>query len=112
MFFTLHLAALHAIETTESVQILIGKIYLSALLREKKDGGMCSTRVAKRVLREQKTPVSYTHLEAMAEQLRISSRAYSDLERGKYAASAPTLLFLFSMLEAEMWIRDSLSTAA
>ena len=39
--------------------------------------------------------------EAMAEQLRISSRAYSDLERGKYAASAPTLLFLFSMLDAE-----------
>lgn len=39
--------------------------------------------------------------EAMAEQLRISSRAYSDLERGKYAASAPTLLFLFSMLEAD-----------
>ena len=36
--------------------------------------------------------------EAMAEQLRISSRAYSDLERGRYAASAPTLLFLFSML--------------
>ena len=40
--------------------------------------------------------------EAMAEQLRISSRAYSDLERGKYAASAPTLLFLFSMLEADV----------
>ena len=39
--------------------------------------------------------------EAMAEQLRISSRAYSDLERGTYAASAPTLLFLFSMLEAD-----------
>ena len=39
--------------------------------------------------------------EAMAERLRISSRAYSDLERGKYAASAPTLLFLFSMLDAE-----------
>ena len=38
--------------------------------------------------------------EAMAEQLRISSRAYSDLERGRYAASAPTL-FLFSMLDAE-----------
>ena len=38
---------------------------------------------------------------AMAEQLHISSRAYSDLERGKYAASAPTLLFLFSMLEAD-----------
>jgi transcriptional regulator with XRE-family HTH domain len=39
--------------------------------------------------------------EAMAERLRISSRAYSDLERGRYAASAPTLLFLFSMLEAD-----------
>ena len=39
--------------------------------------------------------------EAMAEQLRISSRAYSDLERGRYAASAPTLLSLFSMLEAD-----------
>ena len=39
--------------------------------------------------------------EAMAERLRISSRAYSDLERGKYATSAPTLLFLFSMLDAE-----------
>ena len=39
--------------------------------------------------------------EAMAEQLRISSRAYSDLERGRYVASAPTLLFLFSMLEAD-----------
>ena len=39
--------------------------------------------------------------QAMAEQLRISSRAYSDLERGRYAASAPTLLFLFSMLEAD-----------
>ena len=40
--------------------------------------------------------------EAMAEQLRISSRAYSDLERGRYAASAPTLLFLFSMLGVEL----------
>ena len=39
--------------------------------------------------------------EAMAEQLRISSRAYSDLERGKYTASAPTLMFFFSMLDAE-----------
>ena len=39
--------------------------------------------------------------EAMAERLRISSRAYSDLERGKYATSAPTLMFLFSMLDAE-----------
>ena len=39
--------------------------------------------------------------EAMAERLRISSRAYSDLERGRYAASAPTLMFLFSMLDAD-----------
>ena len=39
--------------------------------------------------------------EAMAERLSISSRAYSDLERGSYAASAPTLMFLFSMLDAE-----------
>ena len=39
--------------------------------------------------------------EAMAERLRISSRAYSDLERGKYATSAPTLMFLFSMLDTE-----------
>ena len=48
-------------------------------------------------LRQQKSLTQ----EAMAEQLRISSRAYSDLERGKYAASAPTVLFLFSMLEAD-----------
>ena len=48
-------------------------------------------------LRQQKSLTQ----EAMAEQLRISSRAYSDLERGRYAASAPTLLFLFSMLDAE-----------
>ena len=39
--------------------------------------------------------------EAMVEKLRISSRAYSDLERGRYAASAPTLMFLFSMLDAD-----------
>ena len=39
--------------------------------------------------------------EAMAERLRISSRAYSDLERGRYAASEPTLMFLFSMLDTE-----------
>ena len=39
--------------------------------------------------------------EAMAERLRISSRAYSDLERGRYAASAPTLMFLFSMLDED-----------
>ena len=48
-------------------------------------------------LRQQKSLTQ----EAMAEQLLISSRAYSDLERGRYAASAPTLLFLFSMLEAD-----------
>ena len=48
-------------------------------------------------LRQQKSLTQ----EAMAERLRISSRAYSDLERGKYAASAPTLLFLFSMLEED-----------
>ena len=48
-------------------------------------------------LRQQKSLTQ----EAMAERLRISSRAYSDLERGRYVASAPTLLFLFSMLEAD-----------
>ena len=48
-------------------------------------------------LRQQKSLTQ----EAMEEQLRISSRAYSDLERGRYVASAPTLLFLFSMLEAD-----------
>lgn len=47
--------ALRSTKTTESIRILIEKVYLSALLREKKDGGMCPTRVAKRVLREQKT---------------------------------------------------------
>ena len=46
--------ALHSTKRTESIQILIGKVYLSALLREKKDGGMCPARVTKRVLREQK----------------------------------------------------------
>ena len=39
--------------------------------------------------------------EQMAEKLRITGRAYSDLERGRYAASAPTLMCLFSMLDAE-----------
>ena len=39
--------------------------------------------------------------EAMAEKLHISSRAYSDLERGRYAASAQTLMYLFSMLDAD-----------
>ena len=39
--------------------------------------------------------------EAMAERLHISSRAYSDLERGKSCASAVTLMFLLPMLDAE-----------
>ena len=39
--------------------------------------------------------------EEMAERLRITARAYSDLERGKYCASAATLLFLLAMLSAE-----------
>lgn len=38
---------------------------------------------------------------AMAEQLHISSRAYSDLEHGRYAASAPTLMLLLPMLDAD-----------
>lgn len=36
--------------------------------------------------------------EAMAEYLHISCRAYGDLERGKYAISAATLMFLFRCL--------------
>ena len=39
--------------------------------------------------------------EEMAEQLLITARAYSDLERGKYCASAATLLFLLTMLSTE-----------
>ena len=53
-FLSLKSTALRSTKTTESIRILIEKVYLSALLREKKDGGMCPTRVAKRVLREQK----------------------------------------------------------
>lgn len=34
----------------------------------------------------------------MAERLRITSRAYGDLERGKYCFSAITLLFLLILL--------------
>ena len=34
----------------------------------------------------------------MAEQLRITSRAYGDLERGKYCFSAIVLLFVLLML--------------
>lgn len=36
--------------------------------------------------------------EQMAEQLHITSRAYGDLERGKYCFSAIALLFLLLML--------------
>ena len=39
--------------------------------------------------------------ETMAERLHISSRAYSDLERGKYCVSAATLMFLLPMLGSE-----------
>lgn len=61
-----------------------------ALLAELLSGELSSLRQQKALTQE-----------AMAEQLRISSRAYSDLERGKYTASASTLMFLFSMLDAE-----------
>ena len=61
-----------------------------ALLAELLSGELSSLRQQKALTQE-----------AMAEQLHISSRAYSDLERGRYAASAPTLLFLLSMLEAD-----------
>lgn len=37
--------------------------------------------------------------EAMAEGLRITCRAYGELERGKYCYSAVALLFLLRMLE-------------
>ena len=39
--------------------------------------------------------------EEMVEQLRITSRAYGDLERGKYCFSAIALLFLLLMLSDE-----------
>ena len=39
--------------------------------------------------------------EAMAERLRITARAYSDLERGKFAFSSTALLFLILMLEQQ-----------
>ena len=45
----------------------------------------------------------------MAERLRITSRAYGDLERGKYCFSAVALLFLLLMLsedEAKDFLRD------
>ena len=39
--------------------------------------------------------------ENMAERLRISSRAYGDLERGKYCFSTTALLFMMNMMENE-----------
>ena len=39
--------------------------------------------------------------ENMAEKLRISSRAYGDLERGKYCFSTTALLFMMNMMEDE-----------
>ena len=39
--------------------------------------------------------------EKMAESLRITYRAYGDLERGKYCFSAASLLFLLLLLEDE-----------
>ena len=39
--------------------------------------------------------------ERMAEQLRISCRAYGDLERGKYCFSSIALMFLLGMLKQD-----------
>ena len=39
--------------------------------------------------------------EEMAERLRITSRAYGDLERGKYCFSTPALLFLLLLLNSD-----------
>ena len=46
--------------------------------------------------------------EQMAEKLRITGRAYSDLERGIYCFSAVALVFLLLMLE-EHELRELLS---
>ena len=47
--------------------------------------------------------------EEMAERLRITGRAYSDLERGIYCFSAVALVFLLLMLE-EHEIKELLSS--
>ena len=47
--------------------------------------------------------------EEMAEKLRITGRAYSDLERGIYCFSAVALVFLLLMLE-EHEIKEMLSS--
>ena len=49
-------------------------------------------------LRKYRFAHGYTQ-ERMAELLHISTRAYSDLERGKYSASALTMLFFMSELQ-------------
>lgn len=46
--------------------------------------------------------------EEVAARLRISGRAYGDLERGKYCFSTTTLLFFLVMLE-DIEIRDLLN---
>ena len=43
--------------------------------------------------------------ENMAEQLRISCRAYGDLERGKYCFSSIALLFMLGMKTMNMRLR-------
>lgn len=37
----------------------------------------------------------------LAEELRITTRAYGDLERGKYCVSSISLLFLFYLLDPD-----------
>ena len=48
--------------------------------------------------------------EEMAERLHITSRAYSDLERGKYCLSATSLVFLLLLLDElnDQAVRDTL----
>ena len=62
-FLSLKSTALHSTKTTESIWDFIGKVYLSALFRKRKDGGMCPARVAKCVLREQKTQSAVSFFE-------------------------------------------------
>lgn len=55
-----------------------------------------------RLLGEYRRKCHYSQ-ESMAENLRISTRSYSDLERGKSRFSGPSLLFFFlAMSEAEL----------
>ena len=53
--------------------------------------------------------------EEMAERLRITSRAYRELESGRSACSGPTLMFILSMMndsELNGLLRDFLSEVA